>query len=240
MKRRTFTPSAAQKAASREKRNALVARSVPIQIARKSGRLPWAELPTVNACLELIYTRESGQTEFRTFQGWKADGFSVEKGATGFAIWGKPLTARAEGSDPAPDTFTTPAESEAAHGFSFFPICYLFSAAQVRDAAGNRPASYRPEPVAVEDEGCGCGFMHSGLCDDGPEPEQPADERAAEIVIASPAMLADAIAETHALNEGHACARCHSTAHDGLNTAGLCFDCDEAELHPVPQLQLFA
>lgn len=223
MKRRTFTPSAAQKAASREKRNALVARSVPIQLARKSGRLPWAELPTVNACLELIYTRESGQTEFRTFQGWKADGFSVEKGATGFAIWGKPLQARAEGSEPAPDTFTTPAEHEAAHGFSFFPICYLFSAAQVRDAAGNRPASF------VE------------IAEPATEPEAPADERAAEIVIASPVMLADAIAETHALNEGHACARCHSTAHDGLNAARLCFDCDEAELNrTAPQFELFA
>jgi hypothetical protein len=141
MKRhRSFTP--AQKAAAAARRAELIARSLPLQAARKSGILPWAELPTVNACLEVIYARQTGQTEWRTFLGWKKAGFFVLKGEHGFPVWGRPLEIKPGESDAA-----TRAEGANAdeRGFEFFPVSYLFHAGQVTDKDGFRPVSHRAE-----------------------------------------------------------------------------------------------
>ena len=140
MKRRSFTP--AQKEAAHARRAELIARSLPIQAARKSGLLPWAELPTVNACLELIYARETGQTEWHTFLGWKESGFFVSKGEKGFAIWGRPLEIKPGEAETAPGTDAANGDERA---FEFFPVSYLFHAGQVADKAGNRPVSHRAE-----------------------------------------------------------------------------------------------
>ena len=141
-------PSAAQLAASRERRAALIALSRPIQAARKGGLLPWAEFATVNECLVLIYQRRTGQTDFETFMGWKERGFSVKKGETGFAIWGTPLSAhRGQPDDqPAAATDHAGAPDADAEPASWFPLCYLFHAGQVADANGETPAF---NPVAL-------------------------------------------------------------------------------------------
>lgn len=47
-------------------------------------------LPTLNACLEVIYREETGQQEFHTFRDWKAKGFAVRKGEHGFTLWSTP------------------------------------------------------------------------------------------------------------------------------------------------------
>lgn len=145
-------PIPEQKAAAADRRADLIARSKPLQAARKGGLLPWAMLPTVNACLELIYQSETGQREFHTFAGWKELGYFPEKGTKGLPIWGTPKRAgkkaheagmAAAGVDPA----SVPDEAK---GFEFFPVSYLFSAAQVKDRAGNRPPSYiAPNPFAA-------------------------------------------------------------------------------------------
>lgn len=150
MKRRTPTPE--QKAAARSKRMDLVKRSVPLHMARKSGALPWAELPTLNACLEIIYRSETGQDEFHTFQGWREAGFIVEKGAKGFSIWGKPIRATEGAAEGGESEGFSGAEAEAARGFSFFPLSYLFHAGQVRSKDGQRPPSYRPAAEEISPE----------------------------------------------------------------------------------------
>lgn len=132
MKSRRKTPTPEQKAAAQARRAELIARTLPLQAARKSGLLPWAELPTVNACLELIYAGETGQTEWKTFLGWKEAGFGVVKGAKGFPIWGKPIECAAR-----PEAPTAAGADERA--FEFFPVSYLFHAGQVADADGNHP-----------------------------------------------------------------------------------------------------
>ena len=86
MKSRRKSPTPEQKAVTQARRAELIARTLPLQAARKSGLLPWAELPTVNACLELIYAGETGQTKWKTFLGWKEAGFGVTKGERGFPI----------------------------------------------------------------------------------------------------------------------------------------------------------
>lgn len=133
--RKTATPE--QKAAAQARRAELIARTRPLQAARKSGLLPWAELPTINACLELIYSSETGATEWKTFLGWKEAGYRVIKGEKGFPIWGRPIECKA-GED------TGTGETR---GLEFFPVSYLFHAGQVADADGNRP-SYVRQPNA--------------------------------------------------------------------------------------------
>lgn len=132
--RKTATPE--QKAAAQARRAELIARTRPLQAARKSGLLPWAELPTVNACLEMIYSSETGATEWKTFLGWKEAGYRVIKGEKGFPIWGRPIECNVRGDGDAEG-----------NALEFFPVSYLFHAGQVADADGNRP-SYIREPNA--------------------------------------------------------------------------------------------
>ena len=136
MKRRSFTP--AQKAAAHARRAELIARSLPLQAARKAGLLPWAELPTVNACLEIIYAQETGQTEWRTFLGWKESGFFILKGEKGYAVWGRPIEIK-------PNAAQMENANPNARAFEFFPVSYLFHAGQVTDRDGFRPVSHRAE-----------------------------------------------------------------------------------------------
>jgi hypothetical protein len=132
------TPTPEQKAAAQAKRAELIVRTKPLQSARKAGLLPWAEMPTINACLELIYTGETGQSEWKTFLGWKEAGFGIVKGAKGFPIWGRPIECK-EGTVEE-------------RGFEFFPVSYLFHAGQVVDGDGNHPpqaAALNPFLIAV-------------------------------------------------------------------------------------------
>lgn len=129
--------------AARAKRAALSARCRPIIAARKSGLLPFAALPTVNACLELIYGSQTGQTEWGTFWTWKERGFAVKKGETGFPIWGRPLSVRRkkDGSQASePTTEATDTEIETAN--DYFPLSYLFHAGQVQDENGHAPTGF--------------------------------------------------------------------------------------------------
>src|SRR5688500_18778256 len=61
MKSRRKSPTPEPKAVAQARRAELIARTLPLQATRKSGLLHWAELPTVNACLALIYTGETGR-----------------------------------------------------------------------------------------------------------------------------------------------------------------------------------
>jgi hypothetical protein len=141
MKSHRKTATSEQKAAAQARRAELIARTRPLQAARKSGLLPWAELPTINACLEMIYSSETGATEWKTFVGWKEAGYRVIKGEKGFPISGRPIECKA-GREAATDG--TGADAPA---LEFFPVSYLFHAGQVADADGNRP-SYIREPNA--------------------------------------------------------------------------------------------
>ena len=72
--------------------------------------------------IEEFYTDENNQV-FKTFHDWKKEGFSVNKGATAFLIWGKP---RAINQEQPQNQEKDEDEDE------FFPICYLFSNAHVK------------------------------------------------------------------------------------------------------------
>lgn len=44
-----------------------------------------------NKWLMAKYTRETGETVFRTFKQWKAEGFSVKKGERSYKVFSKPI-----------------------------------------------------------------------------------------------------------------------------------------------------
>lgn len=143
MRKHRKEPTAEQKAAAQARRAELIARTLPLQAARKAGVLPWAELPTINACLELVYASKTGQIEWRSFLGWKEAGFAVIKGEKGFPIWGRPIECEAREKVAA----ETKGEE---NKFEFFPVSYLFHAGQVADENGRQPAGYRaPNPFVA-------------------------------------------------------------------------------------------
>ena len=74
--------------------------------------------------IEEFYTDEIHQT-FKTFHDWKKEGFKVNKGEKAFLIWGKPRIIENK-KNPTPKNKTEEEKED-----EFFPICFLFSNAQV-------------------------------------------------------------------------------------------------------------
>ena len=77
------------------------------------------EYETINAAIvEACYTSDEHHT-FNTFWQWKDLGQSVKKGAKGFAVWAKPVKAVEKDPESKKDEY------------DYWPLCYLFSNAQV-------------------------------------------------------------------------------------------------------------
>lgn len=83
---------------------------------------------TVNEVLVKEMYTDAENTEFHTIFDWNKKGYKVNKGSHAFLIWGKPKPIN--GKQEQPENQTDEDDD------SFFPICYLFSNAQVtpRDA----------------------------------------------------------------------------------------------------------
>lgn len=80
---------------------------------------------TVNEVLIVMYTDEKN-TDFHTLRQWNEKGYSVNKGATAFVVWGKPKATANKQEQSASSGTDEDDEDD-----SFFPLCYLFSNAQV-------------------------------------------------------------------------------------------------------------
>jgi hypothetical protein len=74
---------------------------------------------TVNeAVIDTAY-KNNGHEVFKKFSEWKQEGRKIKKGSKGFPVWARPKDMKKEDHPDLEDEF------------SFFPICYLFSNAQV-------------------------------------------------------------------------------------------------------------
>jgi len=144
--RTNHKPTEAQIAAAKEKRAALCRATAPFKrivemnreaaFASQAGADPseiLAGVPakfrgcyTLNACLEVIYREQTGQSEFHTFNDWKAKGFIVRKGEHGFMLWSTPKTFTFETG--AVDAKGEP-EKETVERFA---LAYVFHAGQIR------------------------------------------------------------------------------------------------------------
>lgn len=80
------------------------------------------EIQTINEGLvRFCYTNEEHET-FKKFNEWKQLGYTIVKGSKGFPVWAQPVAAKKQQTE----------QEKEADEFEFFPICYLFSNAQVR------------------------------------------------------------------------------------------------------------
>lgn len=107
-------PTTEQQARYYEARAELRARSNAVKVLMQAGFYD-----SVNEGLLDMYTTDE-HTDFATFWDWKKQGKSVIKGAKGFPIWGRPVEK--------PQADPSAQEDEE----TFWPLCYLFSNAQVK------------------------------------------------------------------------------------------------------------
>lgn len=145
--KRRKAPTPEQKAAAQAKRADLIALSKSVKRAMESGQFPDAE--KVNDAIIATYQAQTGQTDFRSFAGWREEGFQVKKGEHGFPVWGKPRAAKAGESEG------ESGGDEEARKYRLFPIAHLFHAGQVEPldpAKPRRERTPRPTPAPREEQ----------------------------------------------------------------------------------------
>lgn len=87
------------------------------------------EYGTVNEALTGMYAEENeGIEEFKTFNQWKQDGYTIIKGSTAFLVWGQPRKV-----EQVPEGADEPEE------FKYWPLCYLFANTQVFKPGEEKP-----------------------------------------------------------------------------------------------------
>ena len=75
-----------------------------------------------DAIIDMFY-RNGDHKEFNTFWQWVGRGFKVKKGETAFCVWAKFLSVQKADKGEPMDEETK----------DFYPICFLFSNAQVEE-----------------------------------------------------------------------------------------------------------
>lgn len=76
---------------------------------------------TVNEVLISEFYTDEENEDFKTLHTWSKEGYQVVKGSTAFLVWGKPKPLAKK------EKITEDEEDD-----EFFPLCYLFSNAQVK------------------------------------------------------------------------------------------------------------
>ena len=120
--------------------------------------------------LNFVYApAEEGTTEFKKFNEWKQEGYTIKKGSKAFPVWSQPTKRERKEEDGETAPAPTPALMENADGSESngtrhererFNMCYLFSNLQVTrrepaaDGEETAPAMVaapmaQPEPIAV-------------------------------------------------------------------------------------------
>ena len=83
------------------------------------------------------YSHEIGQhpSDFKTYLGWKAEGYQVKKGEKGFAVWSRPkqqhMNEDYKKANPSKARSAPPSEVLGQDEFSFYGMAYLFHVGQV-------------------------------------------------------------------------------------------------------------
>jgi hypothetical protein len=106
-----------------DKKKALIALS---KLAKAIQEMEGDDRNINTILIEDFYTKDQHH-EFKTFQDWKKNGMNVKKGEKAFLIWGK---KRQNEKKETPQT-----EKKEDTEYSFYPICYLFSNAQIQQNA---------------------------------------------------------------------------------------------------------
>ncbi len=113
------------------KRKELIALSQVMRALIEAG-----EVETVNEGLIETYKEQTpGAKEFNTFNQWKEQGFTINKGSKAFVVWGQPRKAE-----------QTPEGSDEPEEYKYWPLCYLFSNEQVFKKGTPEEKEQAPQP----------------------------------------------------------------------------------------------
>ena len=127
----------AASALAREIRHAM------INEAKSMERAAFLEAQPLNYfILKFVYApAEEGTTEFKKFNEWKNEGYTIKKGSKAFPVWSQPTKREKKEQDGENEPAPTPALMENANGAGEeestrhererFNMCYLFSNLQV-------------------------------------------------------------------------------------------------------------
>lgn len=105
--------------------------------------------------LKYVYApTEEGTTDFKKFNEWKQEGYTIKKGSKAFPVWSQPTKREKKEGDSESETAPTPALMENATGEENrtryekerFNMCYLFSNLQV---TRREPAAEDSQPEAA-------------------------------------------------------------------------------------------
>ena len=110
--------------------------------------------------LKYVYApAEEGTTEFKKFNEWKNEGYTIKKGSKAFPVWSQPTKREKKEQDGENEPAPTPALMENANGTGEedstrhererFNMCYLFSNLQVTRRDQN-PAERQEESAELE------------------------------------------------------------------------------------------
>ncbi|MFA6261086.1 MAG: ArdC-like ssDNA-binding domain-containing protein [Bacteroidia bacterium] len=83
-----------------------------------SEKVKEGEFNSINEAI-IAHYRQGEHQEFRTFNQWLKDGYAVRKGEKAFIVWAKPKEVQKV------------EKTEETDKYEYYPICYLFSNAQV-------------------------------------------------------------------------------------------------------------
>ena len=165
--KRELTPKEKNRAAQFERLLAASAearqiRDLMIQTARSMEQAAFLEAQPLNYfILKFVYApAEEGTTEFKKFNEWKNEGYTIIKGSKAFPVWSQPTKREKKEQDgesePAPVWMenadgTTGEEGSTHSERERFNMCYLFSNLQVTRRDQNpderQEESAEPEPA---------------------------------------------------------------------------------------------
>ena len=147
----------AASAEAREIRHAMINR------ASSAAQALFLEAQPLNYfILKYVYApAEEGTTEFKKFNEWKNEGYTIKKGSKAFPVWSQPTKREKKEQDGENEPAPTPALMENANGTGEedstrhererFNMCYLFSNLQVTRRDQNpderQEESAEPEPA---------------------------------------------------------------------------------------------
>lgn len=112
-----------QMAKYKENRHKLIQLSIQAREIREEECLD----STINEIIRLYFYTDDTHQIFNTFWEWKDKGYKVKKGEKAFLFWGSKRKNKQDQQ----------AQSQEEESYSFYPLCYVFSNAQVEPLAKN-------------------------------------------------------------------------------------------------------
>ncbi len=128
----------------REKRDVLkILSGACVQLAEGEGLN--LEEHTINSLIMRYAYNLDFEYNFKSFAGWKNDGYTIKKGSKAYIVWGQPVSTKRE-------ELKEKKEEDQAKEDSFFPVAYIFRNDQVvKPLRKITPTIKTAIPIVVED-----------------------------------------------------------------------------------------